>query len=286
MARQLLIIGGTGQLGNAVHHEFRSSDWEVSVPLRSEFDVEEEEVDIARKIHELRPDVVVNCAWLPVIDCDNDPERAYRVNALGAYAVAKGSRLIGATTVYISTDFVFDGANQEGFAESDCPSPLNVYGASKLSGEQLTAIGNPRYFVVRTSALFGVTDKPFGNFVLKMKARAEAGQMTTVVNDQSTRPTFAEDIAPIIRRMIERPIPFGVYHMTNSGVATWYDFAKRVFDKSGRSHLVLPIQTATEASAIIRPRYSVLRADRLRTLGFPDAPTWEDALARYLRLVS
>ncbi len=285
MARRAVIIGGGGQLGGAASIDFHAAGWEVIVPSRDEVDVEDAK-KTAESITALNPDVVLNCAWLPVLDCEKDVARAYRINALGAHSVARGAAQAGALVIHISTDYVFDGSIPEGVNEKICPRPLNIYGASKLAGEHLVAIANPRHYIVRTSALFGLHAKPLGNFLLKMKARADAGEKTQVVNDQITKPTFAEDLAPLLRDMIERETPSGLYHATNEGTATWYDLAREVFAHEGKSELITPVATVPDPSGIIRPQYSILKSDTLATLGFKKLPSWKDAVARYLEQLS
>ncbi len=281
MSQRVLIIGGSGQLGGALTEVFRAQGDEVFVPARAELDIEH--TDVVQKIVAYKPDVVINTAWFLVADCEKNPARAYQLNALGAYNVARGAREAGAIALYISTDYVFDGSKKEGFTEEDCPHPLNVYGASKHAGEELVAIANARHYIIRTSALFGRHAKPLGNFVLKMKARAEAGEPTTVANDQTTCPTFAEDLAPVIQKILEREAAFGVYHVTNSGVATWYDLAKEIFAQAGKSDLIEPSLTMPDGGGMVRPKWSVLQSKKLAVLGFAPLPSWKDALGRYLK---
>lgn len=281
MSQRVLIIGGAGQLGAALANVFRTQGDEVVTPTRDEVPVEE--VQSIEKIIALKPDLVINAAWFPVAECEKDPTRAYHVNTLGAYHVARGAQRAGAIVIYMSTDYVFDGSKEEGFTEDDCPHPLNVYGASKHAGEELVAIATPRHYIIRTSALFGRHAKPLGNFVLKMQSRAEAGEATKVVSDQSTCPTFAEDLAPFIQKIPECKADFGVYHITNSGVATWYDLAKVIFEQTGKSILLEPSLTTPDPLGMLRPKWSVLRSEKLSGLGLHPLPDWKDALLRYIK---
>jgi len=282
MSQTILIIGGGGQLGGAVADVFSSNGWNVILPSRQEVDIENAE-QTRRQITKFQPDMVLNAAWFPVQPSEDDAVRAYRINALGAHACALGARDVGATSIFISTDYVFDGSNQDGFAENDCPNPLNVYGASKLAGEQLTRIANPSHYIIRTSALFGLHAKPLGNFVLKMKARAEAGEQASVVNDQTTCPTFAEDLALHMYKLVKGNVAFGVYHMTNQGVATWYDMALKIFQHKRKDKLLSASQTGS--TGIKRPCYSVLRNKKLQSMILGVLPHWEDAIERYLLAV-
>ncbi len=282
MSRTILIIGGGGQLGGAVADVFRSRGWAVLLPSRQEIDIQNGELT-RKRIVELRPDVVLNVAWYPVQPSEENPALAYGVNALGAHACAMGAKEAGAISLYVSTDYVFDGSDPEGFCEDDCPNPLNIYGASKLAGEQLTRIANPENYIIRTSALFGLHAKPLGNFVLKMKARAEANEVTSVVGDQTTCPTFAEDLALSMYQLVEEMPAYGIYHITNQGTATWFDLAQKIFQHSGKENLLSASQT--DQSGMKRPGYSVLRNEKLKSLPLGHLPHWEDALQRYLHLL-
>jgi dTDP-4-dehydrorhamnose reductase len=281
MTKRLLIIGGSGQLGGAFADEFRAHNWEVLVPSRTELDIERAGDKIREVVQQINPSVIVNTAWLPFVDCEKDTPRAFAINATGAYALAKAAKSVGAIMVHISTDYVFDGSRAEGFAESDLPKPLSAHGASKLAGEGLVAIGNPQHYILRTSALFGNHAKPLGNFILKMKARADANEITTVVSDQTTVPTYAEDLAPIARKIIEQKIPFGVYHVTNSGSTSWYDYAKRIFKKLGKEELLVSTENTPDPTGLFRPQHGILRGEKLLKNNFPKTPTWEDAFERY-----
>lgn len=280
MSKRILIIGAGGQLGGAVADEFRAHGWEVAAPARRELDVENG--DPSAHIASLVPDVVLNASWFPVIPSEEDPERAHRVNALGQEKVARASAKIGAVTIFASTDYVFDGTKTEGFTESDEPHPLNAYGASKLAGERSTRGANPRHYIVRTSALFGRHAKPEGNFVLRMLRRAERNEETSVTDQEFTRPTSAEDVARTICRMLDSGVPFGIYHVTNEGEASWYALAERVFAYAGKVRLLKRAVLGQGLSAVVRPKHSLLRNHALWALGLPPLPRWEEALDRYL----
>jgi dTDP-4-dehydrorhamnose reductase len=276
----ILIIGASGQLGGALSDASRERGWKVSSPSREECDIENLE-SIKKTITSVTPDIVVNCAWFPVVLCESNEERANSINARGAGEIARVAELVGAITVQISTDYVFDG-KKGNYSEADTPHPINAYGRSKTRGEELVRAATKRHYIIRTSALFGIHAKPLGNFVLKMKDRADRGLRTEVVNDQYTRPTYAEDIAGRIIDFIDREAPFGTFHVTNSGAeASWYDLAREVFLASGKPDLVFPSATQLHPGDILRPMRSILSTKKMEALGFPPLPDWHDAFSRY-----
>lgn len=281
MSKRLLIIGGSGQLGKALGDDFRAQGWEVLTPGRDELDVTLSENVITEKLAGYKPDVIINTAWFPFVDSEKDLLRAFHVNARGPYFLSKAADAIGATTVQISTDYVFDGLTPEGITESDQPRPVSAHGISKLAGERLTELANARHYIIRTSALFGNHARPLGNFVLRMKARAESAQPTSVVCDQTTIPTYAEDLAPALRMIIEKGLPFGIYHLANSGRTSWHDFAKKIFAKMKKEDLLTPSSNVYEAPGLVRPRHGILLSEKLRSEGFSPLPDWEDAFERY-----
>lgn len=280
----ILIIGASGQLGGAVSDASRERGWRISAPPRKECDITNVS-SIEETIASLAPDIVVNCAWLPVAECEKNPTLANLVNATGAREVARVADVHDAICVYMSTDYVFDG-EKGNYSEADVPRPINVYGRSKALGEELVRAETKRHYIIRTSALFGIHAKPLGNFVLKMKDRAERGLRTEVVDDQFTKPTSAEDLAVRLIEIFSKEIPFGTYHITNSGECSWYDFAREVFVASGKSDFVLPTRTQTQPGDVPRPMRSTLSTLKMESLGFPPLPDWRNSLERYLERLS
>lgn len=262
---EALIIGANGQLAFDLAKVFGQS-YKVSGSTRQDFDVTD--LDGVKKFFANQKfDVVVNtAAFHNTTECEKDPQKSYQVNAIGSLNVAKCCQLIGAKYVYISTDYVFDGTKKS-FDENDRPNPLNVYGASKLAGEQLARIGCNRSFIIRTSWLYGEGKSSKGhNFVSLMLQKAQTGEPIKVVNDQFGAPTYTSDLSVAILELLESKRPFGVYHLTNSGVTTWYGFAEEIFRLKGLKVDLSPIKTIDYPDSISRPKCSVLESRKFKLL--------------------
>ncbi|MDR7536139.1 MAG: dTDP-4-dehydrorhamnose reductase [Armatimonadota bacterium] len=233
------------------------------------------------------PDVVVNCAaFVRVDECEDRPDEALRVNALGALYVARAAASLDARCVYISSDYVFDGRRPPpaAYAETDAPAPVNVYGASKLAGEHLVAQTCPDALIVRTASLFGGRGArgKGGNFVTAILTRARAGEPLRVVDDVWMTPTYAPDAAWALVRLLAGGAT-GIVHVANAGACTWYTFARHALALAGVDAAVEPVPAATYPMRARRPTNSAL--DTARAAGLLGGPlrTWEDALAEYVR---
>lgn len=235
-------------------------------------------------IEAARPDVVINtAAFHRVDDCEVQPERAFAVNTLGARNVAVACAEVGAALMHISTDYVFDGSKRQPYLEEDTALPLNVYGASKLTGELLIRALLDKYYIVRSSGLFGLAGASGkgGNFVNTMLRLAGEGRDIKVVDDQRLSPTYTRDLAGRLARLITTNA-YGLYHATNSGDCSWYELACAIFEQAGLEPNVEPIATQASGARARRPAYSVLGHGSLRRLGLDDLPHWRNALQRYL----
>jgi dTDP-4-dehydrorhamnose reductase len=279
---KIAIFGVSGQLGSDVAAALTSHD---VVPIdETRADIRDERV-VAEAVRDARPQWVINCAAMTHVEgCERDPLSAFDINARGAGNVAKAATAAGARTVHISTDYVFDGARSEPYHEDDLPRPLNIYGASKLAGEWAVRAADARHVIVRTTGLYGF-NACIGkgtNFVETMLKRAESGAATRVVNDETLTPTFSVDLAAQIRVMIEHDVPAAVYHATNSGSCSWFEFAREIFARHGAANHPAPVSAAEWNSPVRRPRFSVLEHRALAALGLDIMPPWRDALARYL----
>lgn len=280
MAR-ITVIGADGQLGSDVVRALGARH-EVTPLAHQDIEITDER-QTRERIASSRPEIVINTAALTKTEfCETHPVEAFAVNAAGAYHVARAARAGGAQTYFISTDYVFDGS-REYFTEDDCPAPLNVYGSSKLGGEYLTRIGDPRAVVIRTSWLYGARRGGKGyNFVSLMIEKANAGEPARVVNDQFGSPTATADLALGIAACIEKRIPPGTYHMTNGGTCSWYEFAREIFFRAGAHASLVPISSAESGSAIARPRHSTLKSVRLAAAGIAPLRPWQEALRAHL----
>lgn len=231
----------------------------------------------------VRPDIVIHgAAWTAVDACESDPDRAFAVNAVGTRNMAEGARHAGAHLVYISTDYVFDGTSDRPYREWDAPHPLSVYGLSKWGGEQ--EVG-PDATVVRISWVSGAHGANMVGTVLRLAA--SPGPLR-FVDDQHGSPTFTADLAGALTVMATERLP-GVFHVTNQGVTSWYDFAREVLSAAGDDPgRVEPITTADldPPRPAPRPANSVLDNAALRLSGLPLLPDWHDALARLVPVMA
>jgi dTDP-4-dehydrorhamnose reductase len=259
---------------------FRENGAECRASFHSDLDITDREKTLA-EIKQYAPDIVINCAVLPrVEECEEKPEIAFAVNAIGAYHLAVGAELVGAVSVYISTDYVFDGAKNT-FNEEDIPNPINVYGVSKLAGELLVRCATERYYIIRTSALFGA--KIPNGFASMMEKKAQNNETAHVVSDVVTSPTSTPELAAKIFEMAGKKVPYGVYHVTNQGEASWYDFAKKIFELVGTRGTVLPITTRESEGRAKRPKRTVLSNNALLRAGVELLPAWDTALDEFYK---
>jgi dTDP-4-dehydrorhamnose reductase len=278
---KIAIFGVSGQLGRDVSAALSAHDVVGVEHARADIRDASAVVDA---LEDERPDWVVNCAAMTHVDrCETEVMPALEINALGAGHVARAAHAVGARLIHVSTDYVFDGRNPGAYREDDPPRPINVYGMSKLAGEWGARSECPATRVVRSSGLYGhhACRGKGTNFVETMMARAEKGPLR-VVSDERLTPTFTEDLARRIAAMIERAAPPGVYHATNAGACTWYEFAREIFRTAGMQVEVEPMRAADWKAAARRPANSVLEDRSLAALGFEPMPDWRDALARYL----
>lgn len=276
-AKSILIVGSTGMLAFDLMRVLKDG-YKVISASRANFDVID--FDAAKKfITKHRPDIVINtAAYHKTEECEINPEKSFAVNAAGAFNTAKAAKEIGAKIIFISTDYVFDGRKKY-FAESDIPNPLNVYGASKLAGENLTKIANENFYIIRTSWLFGRRRSGKGhNFVTLMIEKAKNGENIKVVNNQFGSPTYTYDLAVKIKESIDKNIPSGVYHVTNGGLCSWYEFAKEIFKLAELNPKIEKIESSNNISKIKRPRYSVLISENLKKQGIENLRPWQNAL--------
>ena len=243
--------------------------------------------EVSRVFREWRPELIVHCAAYTDVDgCERDTERAFAVNARGAEIVARAAGEVGARVVYISTDYVFDGEKNCPYNEEDPTNPINVYGRSKLEGEQKTlgqGRGDPRHLVIRTSWLYGIHG---ANFVEKISAAAQSrvGQaFLPVVADQVGCPTWTVHLARKIAELAGTSAT-GILNVAGSGQCSWHEFACSIVEKLACSVPVRPIASATAGRAAKRPPNSVLASRRLEQMGLAPLPHWKQALEEYFQL--
>ncbi|MDQ4131938.1 MAG: dTDP-4-dehydrorhamnose reductase [Actinomycetota bacterium] len=271
---RILVTGAAGQLGRELLEVFADHDVVGGEPPL--LDITDRE-QVLQLVDRTEPDAVVHAAaWTDVDGCEGDPDRAFRVNALGTRHVAAAARRVGARVYYVSTDYVFDGTSDRPYTEWDEPRPLSVYGRSKLAGER--ELG-PDDAVVRTSWLCGRYGR---NFVKTVLGRALEGQDLRVVDDQHGCFTLAADLATMIRRLVLEGRT-GIHHVTNQGPTTWYRVARDVVEAAGLDpSLVRPIRTADmdPPRPAPRPMAAVLDNAALRLSGTELLPDHHDAIRR------
>ena len=273
---KVLVTGARGMLGTDLCAELSRKHEVLAFDLAEADLTRPESVDI---LAAQRPAAVVHAAAFANVDgCERDPDAAYAVNALGTRHAALACQRLGVPLLYISTDFVFDGAQREPYYEWDRTNPLGHYGRSKLAGETIVRELLPKSFIVRTSWLFGRHGRNFISTILK-KAR-ETGQVK-VVDDQTGSPTYTADLSAAIARLIATP-HYGTYHLTNSGSCTWHGLAAEAIRAAGIKAEAVPIRSDEFPTPTRRPAYSVLRNFCWeRTFGQPLRP-WQEAVKDYL----
>lgn len=272
---RVLITGAGGQLGIDLVATCTQAGDDVVACDRATLDLGDRD-SVAQAITSVRPDVVVNAgAWTAVDDCESDPDRAWRINALGVRWVTDAARRVGAHVVQVSTDYVFDGTKPEPYVEWDPPAPVSAYGRSKLGGEQEA---DPSATVVRTAWVCGAHGKNMLKTVLALADRPELA----FVDDQRGSPTFTADLAVAIRRLAVARLP-GTFHVTNQGSTTWYGFVRDILELSGHDPDKVRAITTAELDPprpAPRPANSVLDNAALRLGGLPMLPHYREALAR------
>jgi dTDP-4-dehydrorhamnose reductase len=272
---KLLVTGAAGMLGRDVMLAAGNAGHDVVGFGRAELDVTDDAA-LARKLDLERPDVVINCAaWTDVDGAEQAEEAAFAVNGAGAGAVAAAAAKVGAGVVYVSTDYVFDGAKGAPYVESDQPAPQSAYARTKLAGEEATAAANKRHFIVRTAGLFGIGGD---NFVETMLRLAESQNEVLVVRDQIGSPTYTWHLAYGLVRLIEG-LEYGIHHMAASGQCSWYEFAREIFEQATVECKVLSVSTEEFGRPAARPPFSALTSQREHAIRLP---SWQDGLAGYL----
>jgi dTDP-4-dehydrorhamnose reductase len=281
---RVAVVGANGQLGSDVVEVFRERGSEV-FPL-THADLELANLDsLETCLKSLAPTVVVNTAAMHHVEqCEQQPEKAFAVNAIGVRNLAVVTKELGAVLIHVSTDYVFDGAKGQPYVEEDAPVPLNVYGNSKLSGEQFVRTLNDKHFVLRTSAIYGKQPcraKGGKNFVeLMLKLGRERG-MVRVVDSEVVSPTPTAQIAAQIYELSGCDA-YGLYHGTAEGSCSWYGFAREIF-KAANLQVDVQIAGPNEFPAKVpRPKYSVLENRGLKRLGLNRFTDWRDGLQQYL----
>jgi dTDP-4-dehydrorhamnose reductase len=267
---RILVLGAGGMLGRDV---VRLAGDDAVGLTRADCDVTDADA-VRAAVHDASPEVVVNCAaWTDVDGAEERSAEALAVNAEGAANAARAAELGGASVVYVSTDYVFDGEKREPYVESDTTGPISSYGRSKLAGEEATSTANDRHFVVRSSWLFGEHGK---NFVATMLG-IERDELR-VVDDQVGCPTYTPHLAEGILRLV-RGEDYGIHHVAGGGQCSWFEFARAIFERAGIDKRVEPCGSDEFPRPAKRPAWSVLRSERPDPI---ELPSWQEGLDSYL----
>ena len=272
-----LVVGGSGQLGIALSEELGLSGIIFTAFSHQELDITKEPI-VRDLIGALSPTVIINCAaWTDVDEAEANEELAFLVNSQGVENLAKAAKACGAKLVHISTDYVFSGHSDEPWKEVDLKQPLSVYGRSKASGEDkaLMVYGHGTY-IIRTAWLYS----PWGkNFVKTMAKKALENEPVKVVNDQYGQPTSATELANRIIELILSSAKPGIYHVTNSGKASWFDFAQEIYRLMGKQGLLVePVSSEVFIRPALRPSNSTLSNESWNDAGLPPMSNWKSAL--------
>lgn len=276
-----LLIGARGQLGTELRQAFADDD--LVALAHADLELTDRE-KVWEALATYRPGLILNtAAYHRVDECEDEPERAFGVNALAVRNLAMAAKGIGAVLVHFSTDYVFDGRQSRPYQEGDPPGPLSVYATSKLAGEFFVRAVLDRFFLIRTCGLYGTAGSlgKGGNFVETMLRLAREGREIRVVGDQVLTPTSARDLAKKVRQLVQTE-RYGLYHITNSGECSWYRFASAIFELAGLKARLSETTSAAYGARAARPAYSVLDNANLRSLGLDDLRDWRDALKEYL----
>ncbi len=276
---KVLVTGVKGQLGYDVVNELNKRG-HIAIGT----DIEEMDITDANSVDsvmkESAPDAVIHCAAYTAVDAAEDNvELCRKINAEGTQNIANVCKELDIKMIYISTDYVFDGEGERPWEANDERTPLNVYGQTKYEGELAVQNTLDKYFIVRIAWVFGVNGK---NFIKTMLNLGKTRDALTVVNDQFGSPTYTFDLARLLVDMVETE-KYGIYHATNEGICTWYEFAREIFRQAGMDVKVSPVSASEYPAKAKRPSNSRMSKEKLTENGFEKLPTWQDALSRYLK---
>ncbi|HEY6947093.1 MAG TPA: dTDP-4-dehydrorhamnose reductase [Candidatus Acidoferrum sp.] len=281
---QIVIIGGTGQVGSDLARVLRDANEKVVVLSHNDLDITDR-ANLWNKLALHHPEVIINCSvFHPVDECETNPERSFAVNAIAVRDLALAAGDLGAAVVHFSSDYVFDGESGRPYGEGDPPCPRSVFGVTKVAGEQLLQTVLPNHFIIRTSGLYGLMGSRVkrGNFVETMLRLGSQKGEVRVVNDLRMAQTSTESLAKQTLALI-RTKHYGIYHASDHGDYSWFEFANKIFHYAGMQVNVIPVPSREMPSLAPRPRYSVLENRRLQALGLDQMQPIDVALQAYLK---
>ena len=276
----IFITGSNGQLGSELRYLLDSRDISYVATTTKELDITDKDL-VSRYVKELNPSVIYHCAAYTAVDNAEDIGREdnHKVNAEGTRNLALAAKECGATFVYISTDYVFDGTSKTEYLSGDATNPQNEYGRAKLEGENAVRELLEKYYIIRTSWVFG----EYGNnFVYTMQRLAKNRDKLTIVADQFGRPTWTKTLTEFMVYSVENNVEYGTYHLSNDNSCSWYEFAKEILKDEEIE--VVPIESKDFPQKANRPKYSIMSLEKTKKTGFK-IPTWQEALGEFLNSV-
>ena len=275
---KILVTGVNGQLGYDVVKEL---DKRGHQPIG----VDKEEMDLTSKeqikecIKIINPQAIIHCGAYTAVDkAEDEKDLCKRVNAIATKEIAKNAKVLDIPMIYISTDYVFDGTKDGEYTEKDIPNPINIYGKTKYEGELYVQKILKKYYIVRISWVFGENGNNFIDTMIRLSKEKDS---LSVINDQVGSPTYTKDLARLLVDMIETD-KYGVYHATNEGYCTWYEFAKEIFRISNIDIQVNKINTSKYHTQAKRPLNSKMSKEKLKNMKFIPLRSWKDALNEYM----
>lgn len=275
---KVLVTGANGQLGYDLAKSLKKRHIDVVESTRKDFDITDKE-NTKEFVLRANPDVIIHCAAYTAVDqAEDEKELCYSVNVDGTRNVAEAAKEVNAKLVYVSTDYVFDGTGKDPYPENKNTNPVNYYGYTKEQGEKIVRELIDKYFIVRTSWLYGSNGT---NFVKTMMRLTETRREISVVSDQVGAPTYTKDLANFITDLIQTD-KFGVYHGVNEGYCSWYEFAKAIFEKTKTQITTNPVETSGYPTKAKRPLNSRLSKDNTDKAGVERLAHWDEALSRFL----
>ncbi len=274
----ILVTGVNGQLGHDVIEELNRRGIPAVGIDKNDLDITDRSAVYAY-IHDVLPTAVIHCAAYTAVDkAETESEECYKVNCDGTRYIAEACRDNNSSMLYISTDYVFPGVGDKPYEVDDKTGPVNVYGASKLAGETAVREILTRYYIVRTSWLFGTNGH---NYVKTMLKLSQTRDSLTIVNDQVGSPTYSRDLSVLLCDIVMSK-KYGIYHAHNEGECSWAEFSREIFNLAGKDTQVIPICSEEYKTVAVRPKNSRLSLKALDDAGFAHLPHWRDALKRYL----
>lgn len=281
--RVIVILGASGQLGSELAG-ILSKDWTVKAYTHQNVEITDTSA-VERLIGSERPFAVINCAaYNQVEGAESDPVAAFAINGIAPESLARACRRFDSLLVHFSSDYVFDGELGRPYTEEDVPAPLNVYGRSKLAGEEAIRLLHPRHLIFRVTGLYGRHRSPRGkpNFVESIIAKAKVASTLSVHSDLVCTPTSARQAAISVSQTLEREA-IGTFHLTNSGSCSWFEFANEIVRQSSLPCEIVPVPHSSGGGLALRPQYTAMSNAKLHAAGVRPLPAWQAAVSEYLR---